>query len=140
MCQIADWIMWAMLLVCGIFDWRKKEIPVVLLIGMSIVTIVFFACAGRDMLWSRVAGGGLGLLLFALGKWSKEAIGYGDCWIILLLGIYVGLWGVCQVLFVAFAIAGVTALFCLWFRRWNRKMTLPFIPFLVFSYLGVVCL
>lgn len=140
MCQIADWIMWMMLLVCGIFDWRKKEIPVVWLVSMSIVTIVLFICAGREMLWLRLAGGSVGLLLFALSKWTNEAIGYGDCWVILLLGIRAGLFVVLQVLFVAFVIAGLTALFCLWFRRWNKKMTLPFVPFLVFSYLGVVCL
>ena len=140
MCKIADWLVWAMLLLCGIWDWRKKEIPVLFLVGMSIVVSVLVVCVERNMIWHRVAGVGFGILLLGCSKWTKEAIGYGDSWLILLLGAYVGLFRVLQIVFMASLIVGIVSLFCLWIKKWNKKVTIPFVPFLVLSYLGVVCI
>ena len=49
MCKIANWIVWVLLLACGIWDWRKKEIPVTLLVGMSIVVSVLVVCVEREL-------------------------------------------------------------------------------------------
>lgn len=140
MCKITDWLVCGMLFLCGIYDWRKKELPVWWLVCMSVIVGIFLLCFHRNMLWSRVAGVILGIVLFLFAKWTKEMIGYGDCWLILLLGIYIGIYQSLCVLFIASAIAGIFALFCLWFRKWNKKMSIPFVPFLAVAYLGVVCL
>lgn len=140
MCKIADWFVWMLFLICGIWDWRKKAIPVPLLVGMSIVVGVFMVFVERDMIFHRIAGIAFGILLLGCSKWTKEAIGYGDSWLILLLGAYVGLFRMLLIVFIASVIAGIVALFCLWIKKWNKKITIPFVPFLVISYLGVVCI
>lgn len=140
MCKIEDLLVWFMLLLCGIRDWRKREIPTLWLIIMSVVIGILLLCFGRNMLISRVTGGLLGVLLFLISKWTKEAIGYGDSWLILLLGVYLGGFKTLQLLFFASVIAGVFALIYLWKRKWKKNITIPFVPFMTVAYLGVVFL
>ena len=85
-----------------------------------------------------MGGIGIGILFFIVSKVTKEAIGYGDSWLILLLGLYLGASKVLQLLFAASLGAAVVSLFYLWKYHWKRNATLPFVPFLVLAYLGVM--
>ena len=140
MCEIADWIIGAMLLMCAVCDSRKKRIPVILLIGISVAVVVFVLCFKRTMPWARVFGGLLGVVFFLVSRYTKEAVGYGDSWLILLLGVYLGRYEALQVLLLAAIGAAVYALFCLWRHRWKREVTIPFAPFLAAAYVGVLFL
>lgn len=90
------------------------------------------------LLW--IGGAGIGILFFFISKYTREAIGYGDSWIILLLGIYLGLWDLLWLLSIAFTVTGVLAVFLLAFRKCSRKITIPFVPFLTLAYVGVMYL
>lgn len=140
MCKIADWSIFLLLAVCSYSDARKKTIPIYLLIIFSVV-VVFAAVLCRTVsVQMQVAGALLGVLLLVVSKCSKEAIGYGDSWIMLLLGIQMGCYRAVGVLFSASLLASVLSLFFLWKRRWKRNTTLPFVPFLTISYLGAMIL
>ena len=80
----------------------------------------------------------VGLLLLLISKCTKEAIGYGDSLMILLLGMYLGGMRVLLVLFWASFLAGICSLFLLLGRKRKKKEALPFLPFLAVSYLGVL--
>ena len=138
MCQVANWMIFILLAVVGVIDWRKREIPMSLLFIMSAGVIIFAIYCKDITLWYRLAGGALGILLFVVSTVTKEAIGYGDSWLILLLGVHLGIFRVLQLLFVASLLAVIFALFYLWVRKWNRGATLPFVPFLTIAYLGVM--
>ena len=138
MCEIADGIVFFMLVIAGLMDWKKKELPLWLLIGMSAGILVFALCCKDTSLWYRVAGAALGVLFFLISKVTKEAVGYGDSWLILLLGVHLGISDALQVLFAASLLAALFALLYLWIRRWKRNATLPFVPFLAIAYLGVM--
>lgn len=138
MCQVANWMIFILLAVVGVIDWRKREIPMSLLFIMSAGVIIFAIYCKDITLWYRLAGGALGILLFVVSTVTKEAIGYGDSWLILLLGVHLGIFRVLQLLFVASLLAVIFALFYLWVRKWNRDATLPFVPFLTIAYLGVM--
>lgn len=140
MCEIADWIIWAFLLLCGVFDSKRKRIPVVLLICASVTVLVFVLCFQKSMLWSRLWGGALGIVFFLISKYTREAVGYGDSWLILLLGVYLGRYEALQVLLVAALGVAIYALFCLWKHHWKRDVTIPFAPFLAAAYAGVLFL
>ena len=140
MCQIADWIVLALLVGCAICDWKWREIPLYLLIVMSVdVLILAIGCDGQS-LGSRLGGALIGVLFFLIGKCTKEAIGYGDSWLMLALGVYLGAMRLLQLLFTASLAAGILSLFFLWKKRWKKTETIPFVPFLMVGYLGVVFL
>ena len=80
-------------------------------------------------------GAGVGILFLLVSKVTREGFGYGDSWAILALGIYLGLWGVLDVLVGTFCFLAVAALVCLTAKKMSRKHTIPFIPFLAAGYL-----
>lgn len=138
MCQVANWTMLILLAVASVIDWRKREIPMSLLFIMSAVVTIFAIYCKDVTIWQRLAGGALGIMLFVVSTVTKEAIGYGDSWLILLLGLHLGIFRVLQLLFAASLLAVLFAVFYLWMRKWDRKATLPFVPFLTIAYLGVM--
>ena len=140
MCEIADLLVLAMLIACSYSDARKKTMPVYLLIIFSaVVGGVALLC--KDIsIQTRLGGGLLGLFFLLASKCSKEAIGYGDSWIILLLGVQMGCMRALGVLFAASILAGAVSLVFLWKHHWKRNMTLPFVPFLTISYIGAMIL
>lgn len=78
-----------------------------------------------------------GAVVFAAAKFSKEAVGYGDALMILILGIFEGGYGVVPVLFTAFFAAGVYGLFRVVIIHRSVKDTMPFVPFLFLAFMGV---
>lgn len=140
MCKIADCIVCIMLIICSISDWKKKEISVIWLVVMSIViTCLAVLC---DVVSIRLRMGGilLGLLFLLISKCTKQAIGYADSWLVLLLGIYMGSIQAINLLFCASLLAGGCSVFYLWKHHWKRNSTLPFVPFITISYLGAMVL
>lgn len=140
MCKITDWIVCLMLGVCSISDWKKKEIPVIWLVIMSIAIGCFAVLSEAVSIRLRIGGILLGVLFLLISKCTKEAIGYADSWLVLLLGIYVGSLQAISILFAASMLAGIGSIFCLWKHHWKRSATLPFVPFLTISYLGALFL
>ena len=138
MCQVANWFVLIFLAVASVIDWRKREIPMTLLFIKSAGSTIFAIYCKDITIWYRLAGGALGIMLFVVSTVTKEAIGYGDSWLILLLGVYLGIFRVLQLLFAASILAVLFAVFYLWVRKWNRKATLPVVPFLTIAYLGVM--
>lgn len=90
------------------------------------------------MLW--LGGAGVGILFFVVSKFTKEAIGYADSWMILLLGIYLGLWDILWLLSISLIISGIVAVILLIKFKYSRKIAFPFIPFLAIAYIGVMWL
>ncbi len=138
MCRIAYDILLVLLGIGSVLDLKRREIPICLLLSMSVV-VLFLAIFDKEVSnWYRLAGASFGAIFFGISKFTKEAVGYGDSWIILLLGIVLGIFEALQVLFVASLMAAVVGLFYLWIRKWKRSAALPFVPFLTLAYLGVM--
>lgn len=138
MCRIADGMVFILLGIAGVIDYKRKEIPIYLLTLMSMVILLFAICCQNINPWYRLAGAVFGGILFVVSKITKEAVGYGDSWMILLLGIHLGIFKALQVLFVASIFAAGFSLFFLWRHNWKRDSTLPFITFLSIAYIGVM--
>ena len=140
MCKVIDLLVFILLGFCSFHDWRKRTIPVYLLIIISVTVVVSaIMCEGQG-LRLRITGALIGMLFLFISKCTKEAIGYGDSWLIMVLGIHLGSLRAIGVLFVSSMLAGIVALLLLWRCRWKRSVTLPFVPFLTISYLGVLLL
>ncbi len=138
MCGLAKWSVFILLGIMSVIDWKKREIPIWLLVLMSVmVTIFAFFCKDVSVGY-RLAGAFLGITFFIVSRFTKEAIGYADSWLMVILGVHLGIFRVLQVLFAASLMAAIFSVFYLWKQRWKRNATLPFVPFLAVAYIGVM--
>ena len=72
-------------------DIKYQKISTEYLLAGSCAAILYRALFGR-MHWSVwVAGLGCGIVFLMISKWSQEGIGYGDSWMILNMGIFLGI-------------------------------------------------
>ena len=140
MCEIENWIMLFLLGICGWRDYREKQIPLTLLLVMSVATVLLAIFYPKESLGTHIGGAALGILFFFVSRFTQEAIGYGDSWLILILGVHLGLSLTLQVLLLASFLAGVCSLFFLIKSQWNKRISIPFVPFIVLGYLGVMFL
>lgn len=139
MWQLADGIMLGFLGLCAYSDFKSKEIPWFTMVLFSISTVLLTLENGVNL--GLIVGGGIiGVLFFVISKVTKEAIGYGDSWVITLLGIYLGGVKLLWLLFIASLGASAFSLFYLWKHNWKKSSSIPFVPFLVVGYLGVLFL
>lgn len=83
-------------------DIKYQKISTEYLLAGSCAAILYRALFGR-MHWSVwVAGLGCGIVFLMISKWSQEGIGYGDSWMILNMGIFLGIWNLLGMLMLAF--------------------------------------
>ena len=138
MCQLGDLVLGCFLFICALCDFKERRIPVLLLIFMNVVAVFFHCFSPKVNFVSAGVGVLIGILFLGISKWTKEAVGYGDSWLMLIFGIYLGGFRVLQLLLVASLLSGVVSLFGLCVLKWKRNNTLPFVPFMLVSYLGVM--
>lgn len=140
MCKVAEVVVALFLAIAAYKDWRTKRISCLFLLVMSIVILGMRLFIIEESLSATLGGVAIGIVFFVLGRCTKESVGYGDSWMILLLGIFLGGKRVLETVFWAAFFAGLFSLAHCIRHGWNRKRTIPFIPFLVAAYIGVVFL
>lgn len=135
---IVKGLLLTMLCICGVWDIKKKEVPLVCIVGLGILSVTDTLLAEPKGWWGIISGLLIGVGCLLASRYTKEAIGYGDSWIILELGICLGGMRLLQMLLVASLAAGLFGLFCLWVKGWKRNTSLPFVPFIALAYLGAM--
>ena len=106
-----------------------------LLILLAIAVLCQVLCSNGE-LRMMVAGGLCGGVFLFLSWFTQESFGYGDSILILILGILSGGWNLLWILFAAFLIASVYGGIMIARKKYTRKNSFPFIPFLTVAYLG----
>ncbi len=95
---------------------------------------LFLAILGDSELFLyRMAGMLPGAILLLLAFFSKEAIGFGDALLFLVLGLWMGLWEGMLLLMGSLVLAALAGI-CLCFRRKSGKLAFPFVPFVLLAY------
>lgn len=134
MYQISQWVCMGYLLGLSVCDIRKRNISVWLLfVGFVLAVcsqLIWKETSGRLCLAGALTGG----VFLMISKVTGEAIGYGDSILILILGIYMGIWDLLLLLTTAFFLAAVFAVIALGLRHFQKKTVIPFIPFLGVGY------
>lgn len=126
--------------IAALQDIRTKTIPFWMLAAAGSVAILSSSVDIMDGIikwyaWIPALIPGLSLLLIAY--LSKEAIGYGDGLMILLLGPVFGLTRMTAGVCLAFFLSSFFSIALMMLHKAKRKTTFPFIPFLA-SAMGVI--
>lgn len=109
-------------------------------IPMFLLPGVIFLIWGEESVAPGLAALIPGILLLMTGKITKEAIGYGDGLIVLVLGIYLGIWETCEIVLGGLFLSAVWGGFLMVVKKKNRHQEFPWIPFLLLSYVGKLVL
>lgn len=75
-----------------------------------------------------------GLVLLIIHRISEPSIGMGDVYVVLLLGLMLGLYNTGVLLMTSMTLTAVFGLICMAAKGKNRKDTLPFMPFLLSAH------
>lgn len=133
--MLKEHIIFSFLTLFSVEDVRKKELDFMPIVGFLLIGIWFQAFVGK-LPFPEIAGGAfLGVCLLAIGKLSKEAVGYGDGLLFLATGIYLGMWENLQLLWSSLWIAFLFSAVQMLVRKKDKKEEIPFVPFVWFSYL-----
>lgn len=126
------------LFILAFIDIRRREIPVSILIAANISVLIYYFINKEMNIYLIIGGAGVGFFFLGISKVTREGIGWGDSWGILILGMYLGLWKLLIVLTAAFFFLAVFAAAMLYRKKMSRRCRLPFFPFLTAGYLTLL--
>lgn len=126
------------------FDLRKREIPAAFLgifavLGVAVQIWTMLAGTGgqgggisENLSW--IAGGAAGFLLLGAARLTRQAIGYGDALTAMVLGIWLGIIPLMEILFLGLVLAAVYSAWLFLVKKTGGKYRVVFIPFLTAGY------
>ena len=138
--EIADAVVTLFLVGIAYKDWKTKRISVMWLAVLGIGVCAVQLYLKETGIWSILGASLIGAGFLLAGRCTKEAVGYGDGWLITILGIYLGAERLLEVLLSAGVGASLFALWRLSRCNWSRRLSIPFAPFLAAAYIGAVYL
>lgn len=133
-----------MLGICSVEDWKEKKISLwkIKLYG-SLILIYELWCLteknGNLYAWFGRTLAGLipGIVLLIISRLSGETIGFGDGYLILIVGFSMGFWSTIGVLGTAFAGAFAAAIYVVLIKKRSRMTQIAFVPFLFLGMAGM---
>lgn len=126
------------LFVMSCWDLKKKEIPLILLLTAGTILGGVTLIVKDITMLECLLGGGIGVLFIGISKWTKGALGMGDSITILIVTMTMGIYYGLVIVFYSMLLAAVLSIVLLVCKRVNKKDTLPYLPFVFFSTLGVL--
>lgn len=133
-----DWknfVTLGLLIVNGWHDLRKREICLFPTIFYGIWGLILTVYHGNLLHWEFIANLLPGLILLLIGKISGGKVGYGDGLLVLSFGIWDGFRSCMFTFTTGLMLASLCSAFSLLKRNFNKNSEIPFIPFLLISYI-----
>lgn len=119
------------LLCCTFFDIKTKKIPAWLLLLFTVFGLLPVIQNPEDPFWLALIPG---TVLLALAYCTKESIGFGDGFIVLILGLFIGYRKCLSAVIVGFLLTSVFSAILLIGKKASRKSRIPYIPFLTAGF------
>lgn len=116
-------------------DLRRKKILLITVWIFGVAGIVLNICTG-EMDMTTAAALLPGGLFLTISKTTNQAVGYGDGIVILVMGVYQGLWGTVNSVMIGLFLAALWAMGLTVFRKKKKQDNFAFLPFLLLGYLG----
>lgn len=127
---------------CAVIDGMKREIPIVVVwLGIAAAVILRLEGVIDEGSWvMAVLSVVPGAMFWMLSLVTGEKVGYGDGWMLVMIGLFVGLWKCFLILLVGLVSESVAVLILLAVQRIAGDRRIPFAPFLLFGMGVVICL
>lgn len=132
----------AFLGICAVCDGLEQKIPLAV-VWLGIITALVLRARGLsgDGTWQSAAAALMpGSMFWLLSYISGEKVGYGDGWMLIMIGLFVGLWKCFLVMMTGLIAESVVLLILLAFRKASGNDRVPFAPFLLLGLGAAVCL
>ena len=128
--------------ICAVYDGLERTIPLpVVWLGIIAALILHIQGLGGNGTWQSAALSVIpGVMFWVLSFVTCEKVGYGDGWMLTMIGLYMGLWKCFLILTVGLILSSLVVLILLMLRKVSREYRLPFAPFLLLGMGVVVCL
>lgn len=125
----------AVLIVCAVSDYRKKEIKLIFPVFLAIAAAAMFFL-GRDIaVKSVIAGMAEGIVIIVLSQITQGRIGMGDGILLASTGLMLGWKDNLIMFFFACLLSACVSVLILTLKKGDRETKIPFIPFMVPGFL-----
>lgn len=134
-------LLFLFLAVCAVFDGLRKQIPLaVVWLGMlTAACLRVNGIMGEEGViaaaLSLIPGAGFFLLSFL----TREKVGYGDCWVLLMIGLFCGFSRCFLILLIGLLLESTAAIILLALKKIQRDKEIPFSPFLLLGMGVTLC-
>ncbi|MDD6293149.1 MAG: prepilin peptidase [Lachnospiraceae bacterium] len=125
------------LILSTLLDLRKKEVNISLCVGVALLGLIYEIFISKAELLSVILGIIPGIFLMLTSMATNEEIGKGDAAILCTIGIYLGLKKSILVLIYALFMTVIIGGILLLIRKKNKKYKIPFVPFILCSYIAL---
>ena len=125
------------LILSTLIDLRKIEVNISLCISVALVGLIYEIFISKTDILSIILGILPGIFLMLTSIVTNEEIGKGDAAILSTIGIFLGLKKTILVLIYALFSTIIIGGILLLIRKKNKKYKIPFVPFILFSYIAL---
>ncbi|MCR4656392.1 MAG: prepilin peptidase [Lachnospiraceae bacterium] len=116
-------------------DLKMRLVSLISVAGAVVLSLAAgFFTEGKDI-GSLVSGAAPGIVLLVLSRLSQGAVGEGDAYIFIALGIMLGIGKCMYILIVSLVISSMLGIALLIINPEKNTDHLPFIPFVLLSFL-----
>ena len=118
-------------------DIKGRYVMMVPIYACFLIAIIEYFLPQRNAsinIWGLIPG----VVLLMIGKVSKGAIGSGDAYIVMVIGIFMGLKVTFEILMIGSVIAALYCIYMIAAKGKDCKDSIPFVPFIFSGFLGVL--
>ena len=120
----------SMLAIQSVWDWRYRQIPIAVTLAGGVMGLLLSMMRERSLM-DLCMGMVPGLVCLGLGWITREAIGYGDGFLLCAMGLYKSLEDIVGIIVLASSLAGILGMVLIILCKKKGKDQIPFVPFLL---------
>lgn len=137
-----EMVLFLFLAVCAVFDGFSRRVPLVVVwLGMlTAAGLRIGGVMGETGLMSAALSLLPGAGFFLLGFLTKEKVGYGDGWALLMIGLFMGIYRCFLIVLAGLMLESAVVIVLLAIGKVKRDREIPFLPFLLLGMGVAVCL
>jgi leader peptidase (prepilin peptidase)/N-methyltransferase len=137
---LSEVVLLLFLFAAAFMDFRSGQLSLWFLLGAMAAGLLLRIIVGSISIKSLLLGIIPGAVLFLIALLTKQAIGYGDCLLLVVTGIFLGLTFTILLFLISLLFAGAASILLLAMKKRKRKEALAFAPFILAGYVGVLLL
>ena len=131
-------VVMGMLTLCSAQDIKKKQIRLNMVLFFGILGILLHMLWRMQSIENLLLGMSVGVVLLFLSVLTGGRIGAGDAVLLIVTGIYLGLEQNLELFFCGLFMCSMCSLVLFVLRKKGRKDSVPFVPFLLAAYMGML--